>query len=122
MVENALTNGGLLRLPLSKFTKSVSKFTKFSCGGILLLHELNKSGNFATEDINLFTKNMTTMTNLLTLILAGAVVLLAILCCCMGYAIGSKDDRLAKLSGENRDLRDVIMDMESELQRSGSPS
>ena len=65
---------------------------------------------------------MTTMTNLLTLILAGAVVLLAILCCCMGYAIGSKDDRLAKLSNENRDLRDVIMDMESELQRSGSPS
>jgi len=85
------------------------------------LHELNKSGNFATEDINLFTKNMTTMTNLLTLILAGAVVLLAILCCCMGYAIGSKDDRLAKLSNENRDLRDVILDMESELQRSGSP-
>ena len=38
----------------------------------------------------------------------------------MGYAIGSKDDRLAKLSGENRDLRDVILDMESELQR-GSP-
>lgn len=64
---------------------------------------------------------MTTMTNLLTLILAGAVVLLAILCCYMGYAIGSKDDRLAKLSNENRDLRDVIMDMESELQRSGSP-
>ena len=88
----------------------------------MLLHELNKSGNFATEDINLLTKNMTTMTNLLTLILAGAVVLLAILCCCMGYAIGSKDDRLAKLSNENRDLRDVIMDMESELQRSGSPS
>ena len=53
--------------------------------------------------------------------LAGAVVLLAILCCCMGYAIGSKDDRLAKLSNENRDLRDVILDMESELQRSGSP-
>ena len=86
----------------------------------MLLHELNKSGNFATEDINLLTKNMTTMTNILTLILAGAVVLLAILCCCMGYAIGSKDDRSAKLSDENRDLRDVIMDMESELQR-GSP-
>ena len=60
------------------------------------------------------------MTNILTLMLAGAVVLLAILCCCMGYAIGSKDDRLAKLSGENRDLRDVILDMECELQR-GSP-
>ena len=61
------------------------------------------------------------MTNILTLMLAGAVVLLAILCCCMGYAIGSKDDRLTKLSGENRDLRDVILDMESELQRGGSP-
>ena len=60
------------------------------------------------------------MTNILTLTLAGAVVLLAILCCCMGYAIGSKDDRLTKLSNENRDLRDVIMDMESELQRVGS--
>ena len=60
------------------------------------------------------------MTNILTLMLAGAVVLLAILCCCMGYAIGSKDDRLAKLSNENRHLRDVILDMECELQR-GSP-
>jgi hypothetical protein len=38
----------------------------------------------------------------------------------MGYAIGSKDDRLAKLSNENRDLREVIVDMECELQR-GSP-
>jgi len=39
---------------------------------------------------------------------------------CMGYAIGSKDDWLAKLSNENRDLREVIVDMECELQR-GSP-
>lgn len=61
------------------------------------------------------------MTNILTLTLAGAVVLLAILCCCMGYAIGSKDDRLNRLTDENRDLKDVIQDMESELQRDGSP-
>lgn len=61
------------------------------------------------------------MTNILTLMLAGAVAAMAVLCCCMGYAIGSKDDRLTKLSNENRDLRDVIMDMESELQRGGSP-
>ena len=60
------------------------------------------------------------MTNLLILILAGAVAAMAVLCCCMGYAIGSKDDRLTKFSNENRDLRDVIVDMESELQR-GSP-
>ena len=54
--------------------------------------------------------------------LIGVVALLTILCCCMGYAIGSKDDRLNKLSDENRDLRDVISDMESELQRDGTSS
>ena len=61
------------------------------------------------------------MANLLTLTLAVAVAAMAVLCCYMGYAIGSRDDRLNRLSNENRDLKDVIIDMESELQRSGSP-
>ncbi len=56
------------------------------------------------------------MTDVIIYSLIGVVVLLAVLCCCMGYAIGSKDDRLNRISGENRDLRDVIQDMESELQ------
>lgn len=60
-------------------------------------------------------------TNILIILLVGVVALLAILCCCMGYAIGSKDDRLNRLTDENRDLKDVIQDMESELQRDGSP-
>ena len=61
------------------------------------------------------------MTNILTLMLAGAVVLLAILCCCMGYAIGSKDDRLNRLTDENRDLKDVIQDMEQEMHGGDCP-
>ena len=62
------------------------------------------------------------MTHIAIYTLIGVVALLTILCCCMGYAIGSKDDRLNKLSDENRDLRDVICDMESELQRDGTSS
>jgi hypothetical protein len=62
------------------------------------------------------------MTHIAIYTLIGVVALLTILCCCMGYAIGSKDDRLNKLSDENRDLRDVISDMESELQRDGTSS
>ena len=54
-------------------------------------------------------------TNVLIILLVGVVALLAILCCCMGYAIGSKDDRLNRLSDENRDLKDVIQDMEQEI-------
>jgi hypothetical protein len=49
------------------------------------------------------------------------VALLAILCCCMGYAIGSKDDRLNRLTDENRDLKDVIQDMEQEMHGGGCP-
>ena len=62
------------------------------------------------------------MTHIAIYTLIGVVALLTILCCCMGYAIGSKDDRLNKLSDENRDLRDVISDIESELQRDGTSS
>ena len=62
------------------------------------------------------------MTHIAIYTLIGVVALLTILCCCMGYAIGSKDDRLNELSDENRDLRDVISDMESELQRDGTSS
>jgi hypothetical protein len=62
------------------------------------------------------------MTHIAIYTLIGVVALLTILCCCMGYAIGSKDDRLNRLSDENRDLRDVISDMESELQRDGTSS
>ena len=62
------------------------------------------------------------MTHIAIYTLIGVVALLTILCCCMGYAIGSKDDRLNKLADENRDLRDVISDMESELQRDGTSS
>ena len=62
------------------------------------------------------------MTHIAIYTLIGVVALLTILCCCMGYAIGSKYDRLNRLSDENRDLRDVISDMESELQRDGTSS
>lgn len=55
------------------------------------------------------------MTNIMILTLVGVVALLTILCCCMGYAIGSKDDRLDRLTDENRDLKDVIEDMESDM-------
>ena len=56
------------------------------------------------------------MTDIMILTLVGVVALLTILCCCMGYAIGSKDDRLNRLTDENRDLKDVIQDMESDVE------
>ena len=65
--------------------------------------------------------NRMTMTNLLICILAGALAAMSVALCWLCYAIGSRDDRLAKLSNENRDLRDVILDMESELQRGARP-
>ena len=60
-------------------------------------------------------------TNILIILLVGVVALLAILCCCMGYAIGSKDDRLNRLTDENRDLKDVIEDMEQEMHGGDCP-
>ena len=45
----------------------------------------------------------------------GVVVLLTILCCCLYYALSSRDERLDRLSAENRDLKDVIEDMESDM-------
>lgn len=59
------------------------------------------------------------MTNIMILTLVGVVALLTILCCCMGYAIGSKDDRLNRLTDENRDLKDVIEDMDTEIEGEG---
>ncbi|UKK62647.1 hypothetical protein L6468_02460 [Prevotella communis] len=59
------------------------------------------------------------MTNIMILTLVGVVALLTILCCCMGYAIGSKDDRLNRLTDENRDLKDVIQDMDTEIEGEG---
>lgn len=55
------------------------------------------------------------MTDIMIFTLVGVVALLTILCCCMGYAIGSKDDRLDRLTDENRDLKDVIEDMETDM-------
>ena len=59
------------------------------------------------------------MTDIMILTLVGVVALLTILCCCMGYAIGSKDDRLNRLTDENRDLKDVIEDMDTEIEGEG---
>lgn len=59
------------------------------------------------------------MTNIMIFTLVGVVALLTILCCCMGYAIGSKDDRLNRLTDENRDLKDVIQDMDTEIEGEG---
>lgn len=59
------------------------------------------------------------MTNIMIFTLVGVVALLTILCCCMGYAIGSKDDRLNRLTDENRDLKDVIEDMDTEIEGEG---
>lgn len=59
------------------------------------------------------------MTNIMIFTLVGVVALLTILCCCMGYAIGSKDDQLNRLSDENRDLKDVIEDMDTEIEGEG---
>ena len=61
------------------------------------------------------------MTHIAIYTLVGVVALLAILCCCMGYAIGSKDDRLNRLTDENRDLKDVIQDMEQEMHGGDCP-
>ena len=44
------------------------------------------------------------------------VALLTILCCCLYYALSSRDDRLNRLTAENRDLKDVIEDMESDVE------
>ena len=60
------------------------------------------------------------MTNIMIFTLVGVVALLTILCCCMGYAIGSKDDRLNRLTDENRDLKDVIQDMDTEIEGEGT--
>ncbi|WP_176944229.1 hypothetical protein [Prevotella communis] len=59
------------------------------------------------------------MTDIMILTLVGVVALLTILCCCMGYAIGSKDDRLNRLTDENRDLKNVIKDMDTEIEGEG---
>lgn len=61
------------------------------------------------------------MTDIMIFTLVGVVALLTILCCCMGYAIGSKDDRLNRLTDENRDLKDVIEDMDTEMHGDGCP-
>lgn len=55
------------------------------------------------------------MTNIMIFILVGVVALLTILCCCLYYALSSRDERLDRLSIENRDLKNVIEDMESDM-------
>ena len=62
------------------------------------------------------------MTNIITIILAAAVAVLVLLCCMLCYAIGRKDDRLAKLTderlrleGEISRLRGVIDDRDFQL-------
>lgn len=55
------------------------------------------------------------MTNIMILTLVGVVALLTILCCCLYYALSRRDERLDRLSVENRDLKDVIEDMESDV-------
>ena len=54
------------------------------------------------------------MTIIMIYTLVGVVALLTILCCCLYYALSSRDNRLKRLSDENRDLHEVINDMESE--------
>lgn len=56
------------------------------------------------------------MTNIMILTLVGVVALLTILCCCLYYALSSRDERLDRLSVENRDLKNVIEDMESDVE------
>ena len=56
------------------------------------------------------------MTNIMILTLVGVVALLTILCCCLFYALSRRDERLDQLSVENRDLKDVIEDMESDVE------
>ena len=55
------------------------------------------------------------MTNIMIFTLVGVVALLTILCCCLYYALSSRDERLDRLSAENRDLKNVIEDMESDM-------
>ena len=55
------------------------------------------------------------MTDIMNFTLVGVVALLTILCCCLYYALSSRDDRLNRLTDENRDLKDVIQDMESDM-------
>ena len=62
------------------------------------------------------------MTNIITILLAVAVAVLALLCCVLCYAIGRKDDRLVKLIDERRRLEaeinrlnDVIDDRDYQL-------
>ena len=55
------------------------------------------------------------MTNIMIFTLVGVVALLTILCCCLYYALSSRDERLDRLSVENRDLKNVIEDMESDM-------
>lgn len=62
------------------------------------------------------------MTNIMILTLVGVVALLTILCCCLYYALSSRDERLDRLSVENRDLKDVIQDMEQEMHGGGCPT
>ena len=54
------------------------------------------------------------MTIIMIYTLVGVVTLLTILFCCLYYALSSRDNRLKRLSDENRDLHEVINDMESE--------
>ena len=62
------------------------------------------------------------MTNIITILLAVAVAVLALLCCVLCYTIGRKDDRLAKLFDERlrleaeiHRLNDVIDDRDYQL-------
>lgn len=62
------------------------------------------------------------MTNIMILTLVGVVALLTILCCCLYYALSSRDDRLNRLTDENRDLKNVIEDMDTEMHGGGCPT
>lgn len=59
------------------------------------------------------------MTKIMILTLVGVVALLTILCCCLYYALSSRDERLDRLSDENRDLKNVIEDMDTEIEGEG---
>jgi len=58
------------------------------------------------------------MINIITCILAVAVALLAAVCLKLCHTIDFKNKELVKFIDENRDLKDAIMDMELEIQRS----
>ena len=47
------------------------------------------------------------------------MALLTILCCCLYYALSSRDERLDRLTDENRDLKNVIEDMDTEIEGEG---